>query len=94
MGITLVTISHRPALFKYHAYLLKIGLDKNNDGYTIESISTAQSFLQSVDAEIQAIRTRLDGVDVLKARLDAIKRELEVGGDGKQVSAGVKRTVI
>ncbi|CEG69260.1 hypothetical protein RMATCC62417_05363 [Rhizopus microsporus] len=73
MGITLLTISHRPALFKYHRFLLR--LTGNNGEWEWETIGTKEQ-LQSVEKEMASLQEKLNQVDQLKARLIEIDREL------------------
>jgi len=73
MGITLLTISHRPALFKYHRFLLR--LTGNNGEWEWETIGTKEQ-LQSVEKELASLQSKLSQVDALKSRLAAIDQEL------------------
>ncbi|ORX52818.1 hypothetical protein DM01DRAFT_1306547 [Hesseltinella vesiculosa] len=75
IGITLVTISHRPALFKYHQYLLR--LTGNNGQWEFETIGTVQQ-QQSVAKEMQSLESQLTQVDELKSRLADINKELSL----------------
>ncbi|KAI8992395.1 ABC transporter transmembrane region 2-domain-containing protein [Pilobolus umbonatus] len=75
MGITLLTISHRPALFKYHRFLLR--LTGNNGEWEWEAIGT-QKQLQSVEKELQSLEAKLKEVDKLKSRLIEIDSELSL----------------
>ncbi|KAI8061623.1 ABC transporter transmembrane region 2-domain-containing protein [Gongronella butleri] len=75
MGITLMTISHRPALFKYHQYLLR--LTGENGQWEWETIGTVQQ-QQSVAKEMQSLQDQLKQVDTLKARLASINKELSL----------------
>ncbi|KAI8391468.1 ABC transporter transmembrane region 2-domain-containing protein [Radiomyces spectabilis] len=75
MGITLLTISHRPALFKYHQYLLRL---TGNDGqWEWETIGTRE-LLQSVEKERQTLETKLKRVQSLESRLAEINSELNL----------------
>ncbi|KAF9919838.1 hypothetical protein FBU30_010470 [Linnemannia zychae] len=76
MGITLITISHRPALFKYHLHLLKFTGDHGH--WEFSTIGTAEE-RQSVENEIASLQAKLDEVDDLKRRHAEIQKELEVG---------------
>ncbi|KAJ2162212.1 ATP-binding cassette long-chain fatty acid transporter pxa1 [Coemansia sp. RSA 552] len=47
LGVTLITISHRPALYKYHTFLLRLGVDEasgnsssSNSDASVPSVST------------------------------------------------------
>ncbi|EIE91205.1 hypothetical protein G6F46_003719 [Rhizopus delemar] len=73
MGITLITISHRPALFKYHTFLLR--LTGNNGEWEWETIGTKEQ-LQSVEKELATLQEKLKQVDELKLRLIDIDKEL------------------
>ncbi|KAG2198072.1 hypothetical protein INT47_011907 [Mucor saturninus] len=73
MGITLLTISHRPALFKYHRFLLR--LTGNHGEWEWETIGTREQ-LQSVEKELLSLKAKLQEVDALKKRLAAIDGEL------------------
>lgn len=73
MNITLLTISHRPALFKYHRFLLR--LTGNNGEWEWETIGTREQ-LQSVEKELASLESKLQKVDALKSRLAAIDSEL------------------
>ncbi|KAI9364105.1 ABC transporter transmembrane region 2-domain-containing protein [Pilaira anomala] len=75
MGITLLTISHRPALFKYHRFLLR--LTGNNGEWEWETIGTREQ-LQSVEKELVSLNAKLHEVDELKLRLAAIDQELSL----------------
>ncbi|KAK3843687.1 MAG: ABC transporter transmembrane region 2-domain-containing protein [Linnemannia gamsii] len=76
MGITLITISHRPALFKYHLHLLKLTGDHGH--WEFSTIGTAEE-RQSVENEITSLQAKLDEVEDLKRRHAEIQKELEVG---------------
>lgn len=73
IGITLLTISHRPALFKYHRFLLR--LTGNNGEWEWETIGTREQ-LQSVEKELASLQSKLSQVDALKSRLATIDQEL------------------
>ncbi|KAF9104067.1 hypothetical protein BGX29_002490 [Mortierella sp. GBA35] len=76
MGITLITISHRPALFKYHLHLLKLTGDHGH--WEFSTIGTAEE-RQSLENEIVSLQAKLDEVEELKRRHAEIQKELEVG---------------
>ncbi|KAL9935777.1 hypothetical protein V8E36_005354 [Tilletia maclaganii] len=73
LGITLITISHRPSLFKYHSTLLK--LSGTDGSWEIEQIGTEKELL-SFDQEIADLEAKIAEVDSWKARVDEIKGEL------------------
>ncbi|KAJ3079292.1 hypothetical protein HK102_003876 [Quaeritorhiza haematococci] len=101
-GITIITISHRPSLFKYHQYLLRIGEGPQGDAWALERIGTGASLMESVEGEIRKIKERLSGVGKLRERLDEINRELQLevvvgaGGRTDQVNElkHAKRTLV
>ncbi|KAF9362508.1 hypothetical protein BGX34_006010 [Mortierella sp. NVP85] len=76
IGITLITISHRPALFKYHLHLLKLTGDHGQ--WEFSTIGTAKE-RQSLEKEMASLQAKLDEVDELKRRHAEIQKELEVG---------------
>ena len=77
-GITIITISHRPSLFKYHQYLLRLGEGSEGDEWSFERIGTGASLLESVDAEIKKLEKNLEGMEGLRQRLEAINNELSL----------------
>ncbi|KAI9103745.1 ABC transporter transmembrane region 2-domain-containing protein [Phlyctochytrium arcticum] len=96
-GITLITISHRPSLFKYHHHLLRVGEGPTGKGWSLEQIGQghhpASKFLESVESEIKALEARVDEVEGLKSRLEKINRELSLdtsSGSGSSSSGAVK----
>ncbi|GJJ68808.1 ATP-binding cassette, subfamily D (ALD), peroxisomal long-chain fatty acid import protein [Entomortierella parvispora] len=76
VGITLITISHRPALFKYHLHLLKLTGDHGH--WEFSTIGTAEE-RQSLEKEMASLQAKLDEVEDLKKRHAEIQKELEVG---------------
>ncbi|KAI8357023.1 ABC transporter transmembrane region 2-domain-containing protein [Mortierella sp. GBAus27b] len=76
LGITLITISHRPALFKYHLHLLKLTGDHGQ--WEFSTIGTPEE-RQSLEKEMASLQAKLDEVDELKRRHAEIQKELEVG---------------
>ncbi|KAG0046415.1 hypothetical protein BGZ83_008428 [Gryganskiella cystojenkinii] len=76
VGITLITISHRPALFKYHLHLLKLTGDHGH--WEFSTIGTAEE-RQSLEKEMASLQAKLDEVEDLKRRHAEIQKELEVG---------------
>ncbi|KAI9005715.1 ABC transporter transmembrane region 2-domain-containing protein [Hyaloraphidium curvatum] len=77
-GITFISISHRPALFKYHAYLLRLGEGEDGHGWSFERISSPEEIMHSLEGEIQKLEAQLADVDDLKRRLAAINMELRL----------------
>ncbi|CDS14482.1 hypothetical protein LRAMOSA06651 [Lichtheimia ramosa] len=75
MGITLLTISHRPALFKYHQFLLRLTGDHGQ--WEMEQIGTQQQ-QQSLEKEMQSLEAKLQSVESLKTRLGEIDAELSL----------------
>ncbi|KAF7713800.1 ABC transporter D family protein [Penicillium ucsense] len=74
-GITLITISTRASLKKYHTYNLSIGLGEEGELWEFERIGTEKEKL-GVEKEIQELRRRLDKVDEWKKRREEIEFEL------------------
>ncbi|RDA95455.1 hypothetical protein CP533_5470 [Ophiocordyceps camponoti-saundersi (nom. inval.)] len=74
-GITLITISTRASLKKYHTFNLILGTGDHGDGWEFERIGTEREKLQ-VEKELQELRERLSQVEGWKTRRDDIEREL------------------
>ncbi|KAI0244035.1 ATP-binding cassette long-chain fatty acid transporter pxa1 [Massospora cicadina] len=78
LGITLLTISHRPSLLKYHAQLLSLRGDASG-GYELAGIASEAERHTTLSREIQALRDKLKDVHQWKRRLEAIRSELQMG---------------
>ncbi|KAI8805941.1 ABC transporter transmembrane region 2-domain-containing protein [Cladochytrium replicatum] len=101
-GITMVTISHRPTLFKYHSALLTVTGPGDGAKYRIERIGTddgAEKVARSLEEELRRVETQLAETEKLRARLGEVNSklslEVKVGGgsdDGELVHA--KRTLV
>ncbi|RAH45751.1 putative peroxisomal ABC transporter (PXA1) [Aspergillus brunneoviolaceus CBS 621.78] len=74
-GITVITISTRASLKKYHTYSLNISIGAEGEQWELERIGTAKEKL-GVEKEIQEIRKRLDKVEEWKRRREEIEEEL------------------
>jgi hypothetical protein len=72
MGITLITISHRPSLFKYHQLLLDM---KGDDKYEVINLAGDEQKL-TIEQELTDLRSKLEQVQAWKQRLHAIHQEL------------------
>jgi ATP-binding cassette subfamily D (ALD) long-chain fatty acid import protein len=83
-GITLITISTRASLKRYHTHLLTLGLGESGEEWEFQRIGTA-SEKSSVEKELAELRDRLAKVEEWKARKTEIEEELErvwvEGGD-------------
>ncbi|PWI73213.1 lipid transporter [Purpureocillium lilacinum] len=84
-GITLITISTRASLKKYHTYNLVLGMGDQGDEWEFERIGTEREKLQ-VEKELQELRERLAQVDEWKKRRDDIEQELAAVWTDKGVS--------
>lgn len=78
LGITLITISHRPGLLKYHTHTLKLNGD--DQGWNFEPIGVEKERM-SVEAEIKSIHKQLDDVQKLKTRRTEIEKQLTMRDD-------------
>ncbi|KAK5719243.1 ATP-binding cassette long-chain fatty acid transporter pxa1 [Elasticomyces elasticus] len=74
-GITLITISSRASLKRYHSYTLTLGLGEEANEYEFLRIGTA-SEKDSVEKELQELRDRLSQVEQWKQRRKEIDEEL------------------
>ncbi|KAI0545538.1 ABC transporter transmembrane region 2-domain-containing protein [Xylaria curta] len=74
-GITLITISTRASLKKYHTFNLALGLGDNGDEWEFERIGTEREKMQ-VERELQELRERLSQVEQWRRRREEIETEL------------------
>ncbi|KAI7346126.1 ABC transporter transmembrane region 2 [Hortaea werneckii] len=74
-GITLITISTRASLKRYHGFLLTLGLGEEGEGYEFVRIGT-QREVEGVEAELRELRERLGLVEGWRARRAEIEDEL------------------
>nr|CAG8499785.1 5450_t:CDS:2 [Entrophospora candida]CAG8502043.1 15130_t:CDS:2 [Entrophospora candida] len=72
---SLITISHRPSLFKYHSHLLKLSGEKGT--WTFTTIGTPEERM-SLDKEVAALENKLKDVEKIKERIDEINKELQL----------------
>ncbi|GAA5919481.1 hypothetical protein JCM1841_002224 [Sporobolomyces salmonicolor] len=73
LGITLITISHRPSLFKHHMFLLQ--LTGHEGKWELKQIGEAEQSL-SFQKEIDSLEEKLREVNHWKKRLTEIDSEL------------------
>ncbi|PWN37904.1 uncharacterized protein FA14DRAFT_159728 [Meira miltonrushii] len=76
MGITLITISHRPSLFKYHDVLLRLHGEAGK--WEIERLTTQDGQAKSFNDEIKDLEEKLRDVDQWKKRVNEIQGELSL----------------
>lgn len=74
-GITLVTLSTRASLKKYHTFNLTLGLGDEGADWEFERIGTEKEKM-GVEKELQEIRSRLAKVEEWKRRREEIEEEL------------------
>lgn len=75
-GITLITISTRASLKKYHSFNLKLGLGEEGADWEFQKIGTDEEKL-GVEKELQELRKRLSQVEKWKRRREEIEAELK-----------------
>ena len=74
-GITLITISTRASLKKYHTFNLTLGLGEDGMGWEYERVGSAQQKM-NVERELRELRERLTRVPEWEARRAEIEGEL------------------
>ncbi|KAI3646621.1 hypothetical protein MP228_009549 [Amoeboaphelidium protococcarum] len=74
-GITLITISHKPSLFKYHKYLLTLKGEDKSWEWTELNNDKAQT---TVENEIKDLESRLQQEESMISRLNEINQLLGV----------------
>ena len=88
IGTTLITISTRASLKKYHTYNLTLGLGDDGVDWDFERIGTEEEKM-GVEKELQELRERLKLVETWKSRRSMIEEELGhvwVKGDESQTT--------
>jgi ATP-binding cassette, subfamily D (ALD), peroxisomal long-chain fatty acid import protein len=93
-GITLITISTRASLKKYHTFNLTLGLGEDGMGWEYERVGSAQQKM-NVERELRELRERLAQVPELEKRREEIEKELGrvwVEG-GEELIVGKKENV-
>jgi ATP-binding cassette subfamily D (ALD) long-chain fatty acid import protein len=76
LGITLITISHRPSLFKYHDVLLRLHGEAGK--WDLERINAQEGPSQGFVDEIKDLESKLRDVDQWKKRVAEIQGELSL----------------
>jgi len=76
MGITLITISLRPSLMKYHTRMLTLSGD-GTGGYTLSKIGTVEERM-GIDREISTLESKLEEVETWEKRVTELERMLSV----------------
>lgn len=76
-GITLLTISTRASLKRYHEYTLTLGLGENASGYEVLKIGTSGE-KESVEKEILELREQLGKVEEWRRRKKEVERDLGI----------------
>ncbi|KAL5120417.1 ATP-binding cassette long-chain fatty acid transporter pxa1 [Pleosporales sp. CAS-2024a] len=92
-GITLITISTRASLKRYHTYTLTLGIGDAGEDWEFQRIGT-ESEKSSVEKELAELRERLSKVEEWKNRRAEIESELnqvwvradEEGGQGEELA--------
>lgn len=74
-GITLITISTRASLKKYHTFNLTLGLGEDGMGWEYERVGSTQQKM-NVERELRELRERLAQVPELEERREEIEGEL------------------
>ncbi|KAF3938138.1 hypothetical protein ABW19_dt0210013 [Dactylella cylindrospora] len=75
-GITLITISTRAQLKKYHTYQLRLGLGEYGSQWEFDRIG-AERERMSIEKEIKELEERLAKVEEMEDRKEAIEKELK-----------------
>lgn len=76
LGISLITISLRPSLAKYHTHLLTI-LGDGKGGWTMSRVGTAEERM-GVEKEIKDLERRLGEVEQWEERIKELDALLKV----------------
>lgn len=91
--ISIITLSHRPLLMKYHDFVLEIKDEKKN-GYTwVFQNLTSKENLKSIDNEIREIELKLAKVEQWERRKADIERYLDGNYDDIEESVTKNESV-
>ena len=74
-GITLVTVSTRASLKKYHSFNLHLGIGEDRADWEIQKIGTDEEKM-GVENELEELRKRLSQVEGWEKRREVIEAEL------------------
>lgn len=74
-GITLITISTRASLKRYHSFTLTMGMGDEGDQWEFQRIGT-QAEKSSVEKELKELKSRLANVEEWTRRREEIEKEL------------------
>ena len=74
-GITLITISTRASLKKYHTFNLTLGLGEEGEAWDLKKIGTEEEKM-GVESELAELRKKLEQVENWKKRRAEIEHEL------------------
>ena len=91
--ITLITISTRASLKKYHTFNLTLGLGADGADWDVERIGTEEEKM-GVERELRELRDRLARVEQWKQRRDRIEEELShawIGGNEAEELPHIRR---
>lgn len=94
MNTTLITISHRPTLFKYHPCILKVGEGSEMNKWTYSKIASDTARAQTVQEEATKLEKKIKELDGLVARLAEINIELNLTGTGIDATSNIKRNIL
>jgi len=72
VGITLLTVSHRPSLWKYHHFVLQF-----DGNHGIELVPLSEGHRMSLEQERDKIEHQLKEMPKLQERLQKVKEELQ-----------------
>jgi len=74
LGISLVTVSHRPSLFKYHQYLLRLD---GSQGWKFETLDSGKELL-SLTEEIADLERKISAMPETRQRLNQVNKALRL----------------
>eukprot|EP00160_Parvularia_atlantis_P020603 Unigene8611_Nuclearia_a/m.26363 Unigene8611_Nuclearia_a/g.26363 ORF Unigene8611_Nuclearia_a/g.26363 Unigene8611_Nuclearia_a/m.26363 type:complete len:377 (+) Unigene8611_Nuclearia_a:982-2112(+) len=74
LGISLVTVSHRPSLFKYHQHLLRLD---GQQGWQFEKLDSGKELLSLAD-EISQLERKIAAMPAARERLGVVNKQLRL----------------